>query len=201
MPESMPKTSSVGGQRDVADHLGGLAEELEQVVAPAARRGHLIHHAARRADDEVLDLLRGERQLAIDRSSRRRSAASASNAATSSAADELTPLPIGTSDRTRTRAPCRSRCPYSRCSTTGAPAMYAAQAPPRIARQPGACLGVRERFVRDDVGERDGDAFVPRVAALDDQLGRVLRLHARRRSRPRAAAPAPAIPSSRRCRP
>ena len=124
----MPNSSSAGRQRDVADHLRGLAQQLEQVAAPAARRGHLIHHAARRADDQVLDRLRGERQLAIVERSTPASAASASNAATSSAADELTPLPIGTSDRTRTLRRVAAGTPCSCCSTTSAPAMYAAQA-------------------------------------------------------------------------
>ena len=55
----------VVGYRQLADHLRGLTDELEQVIAAAAGGRHLIHHPAGRAHDEVLDLLREQRDLAI----------------------------------------------------------------------------------------------------------------------------------------
>ena len=55
----------VVGDGQLTDHLRGLADQLEQVIAAAERGRHLIHHPAGRADDEVLHLLREERDLAI----------------------------------------------------------------------------------------------------------------------------------------
>ena len=49
------------GTPQLPDHLRGLADELQQVIAAAERGRHLIHHAAGRADDEVLHLLREQR--------------------------------------------------------------------------------------------------------------------------------------------
>ena len=56
------------------------------------------------------------------------SGATASSVATSSAADELRPLPTGTSDHTSSRSPWRSGLPSSAWRTTSAPAAYAAHA-------------------------------------------------------------------------
>ncbi len=52
------------GDRDHALQLRGLAEQREQAVLLAAGRSHLIHHAARRADHEVLDHLAQQRHVA-----------------------------------------------------------------------------------------------------------------------------------------
>src|SRR4029079_4232507 len=104
----------------------GLTDQLQQMIAAAQRGRHLIHHAAGRADDEVLPLLRQTRDRALvshlsPRGPRRApsrassppppSGATASSVATSSAADELKPLPTGTSERTDRRSPCRSGFP------------------------------------------------------------------------------------------
>ena len=44
--------------------LGGLAEQREELSRFATFRRHLIHHAAGRADDEVLHPLAQQRDLA-----------------------------------------------------------------------------------------------------------------------------------------
>jgi hypothetical protein len=44
--------------------LRRLTEESKQPVALSARSGHLIHHAAWRADDDILDGLTEQRELA-----------------------------------------------------------------------------------------------------------------------------------------
>src|SRR5690242_11878651 len=43
--------------------LRGLAEQREQAIPLAAGRGHLIHHSAGRADDEILDHLTEQREV------------------------------------------------------------------------------------------------------------------------------------------
>ena len=54
-------------------------------------------------------------------------AMTASIVAASIAAEELTPLPSGTSDSIRMEAPCSKRTACSRASTWNTPATYAAQ--------------------------------------------------------------------------
>jgi hypothetical protein len=51
-------------QRHAALQLRRLAEERHEAPGLAARRRHLVHHAARGADDEVLDLLAQDRAIA-----------------------------------------------------------------------------------------------------------------------------------------
>ena len=60
----------VVGDPQLSDHLRGLTDEREQVIAAAERRRHLIHDAAGRTDDKVLDLLREQRDLATRRRAR-----------------------------------------------------------------------------------------------------------------------------------
>src|SRR5215467_11286801 len=56
-PRVDPPYAHSVGEPKAALELCGLAEQRDEAPSLAADRRHLIHHAARRADDQVLDLL------------------------------------------------------------------------------------------------------------------------------------------------
>ncbi len=60
-PGVEPPDGEAVRQRDRPLELGGLTEQRHERSRLAANRRHLIHHAARRADDQVLDLLAADR--------------------------------------------------------------------------------------------------------------------------------------------
>ena len=91
----MPKTSTSSGNATGGCSSAGWQSNASSAFGFAARGRHLIHHAARRADDQVLDLLTEQRELASSQAKLEagEAAAVACIAATSIAAEELTPLP------------------------------------------------------------------------------------------------------------
>ena len=78
-----------------------LAAQPQQPIPLAAGARHLVHDAARRTDHLVLDQLARGGDLGRGHVRAVRRATTAAIVATSSAADELTPFPSGTSDSMR----------------------------------------------------------------------------------------------------
>ena len=101
------------GQRHKALNFGRLAIQRQQLARSSECRCHLVHDSARRTDDQVLGHLTQPSRLApsIVMSNW---CATARMAATSRAADELTPFASGTSDRTNRRSPVSISTPHSR---------------------------------------------------------------------------------------
>ena len=120
-PECTTSTRSSVGSGSVLDLERAAVEEQRVAGAPEHRRD-LVLDAARHAGRDVLGALRGEREVAPARASKPATSPSASATATSNAALDDSPAPIGTVDVISRSAPTGARPSSASTRTTPATA-------------------------------------------------------------------------------